>query len=214
MATEGVIKFTYQFFPYPPVHVCNIQELDEWRQVFYHHNILGQDPCRYDGAGFGNVSKRCPPFSTPQNKRSFFVTGTQTGSLGTLAPHNYTTVLEYYIEKNLIVTEGPVLPSSESLTHGAIYNISPEIRYVFHTHSPDIWRKAKLLGIPVTAPDIPYGTVEMAQEVKKLFLCTDVPSTKIFAMGGHEDGIISFGKSASEAGEVMLHYLIMAQKKL
>ncbi|WP_372368694.1 class II aldolase/adducin family protein [Candidatus Uabimicrobium sp. HlEnr_7] len=206
MEQEGVIKFQLRFFPYPAVHQKNIECLDKWRDILYTYKIIGQDPLRYDGAGFGNVSKRCPPFFQPCGKRSFFITGTQTGLKRQLTTHDYTTVLEYNIKENLIVAEGPVKPSSESLTHGAIYDADTNIRYVFHTHSPEIWKNAKALGIPVTNPDIPYGTVAMANEVKRLFNRTDVAKLKIFSMGGHEDGIISFGRSTREAGDIMLHY--------
>ncbi|BBM83733.1 class II aldolase/adducin family protein [Candidatus Uabimicrobium amorphum] len=203
---EGVIKFELRFFPYPAVHEKNIACLNSWRNTLYEYNLIGQDPTRYDGAGFGNVSKRCPPFFQPCGKRRFFITGTQTGLKSLLTTEDYTTVLEYNIAQNMIVAEGPVKPSSESLTHGAIYDADDNIRYVFHTHSPEIWHNAKRLEIPVTHPDVEYGTVEMAQEVKRLFYHSDVAQKQIFSMGGHEDGIITFGRSPQQAGEIMLRY--------
>jgi len=207
MEQEGVIKFQMKFYPFPAVHERNIHCLNSWRDILYQHNLIGQDPLRYDGAGFGNVSKRCPPFFQPCGHRSFFITGTQTGVKNQLTKEDYTTVLKYDIAQNLIVAEGPVKPSSESLTHGAIYDADDSIRYVFHSHSPEIWHNAKRLGIPVTDETVAYGTVAMAKEVKRLFVQTDVRERRILSMGGHEDGIITFGRSTKEAGEVMLHYL-------
>jgi len=51
----------------------------------------------------------------------------------------------------------------------------------------------------------------MVKEVTRLFSETDVLKKRIFSMAGHEDGIISFGKTAEEAGKVMLNYLARSQ---
>ena len=50
----------------------------------------------------------------------------------------------------------------------------------------------------------------MAREVERLWRRSALPDLKIFAMGGHEDGIVAFGRSAEEAGEVTLRYLARA----
>lgn len=206
MEQEGVIKFQYKFFPYPAVHSKNIETLNHWRNILYNKKLIGQSPDRYDGAGYGNVSKRCPPFYQTRNKRSFFITGSQTGLIQKLSPEHYTTVLEYYPQDNYIIAEGPTKPSSESLTHGAIYDADDTVRYVFHTHDPGIWHRATEMNIPTTNANVAYGTVEMAEEVKRLFRSTNVRDIKILSMAGHEDGVISFGRSAEEAGNVMLQY--------
>ena len=101
-------------------------------------------------------------------------------------------------------------PSSESLTHGAIYDLGAHIRFVFHAHTPVIWRRAAALRIPVSDRAVPYGTPEMAREVERLWRTTALPDLGILAMGGHEDGVIAFGRSAEEAGEVTLRYLARA----
>jgi L-ribulose-5-phosphate 4-epimerase len=47
----------------------------------------------------------------------------------------------------------------------------------------------------------------MAKEIKRLFEETSLRSEKIIVMGGHEEGIISFGKNLEEAANVMLDIL-------
>jgi hypothetical protein len=46
---------------------------------------------------------------------------------------------------------------------------------------------------------VPYGTPEMAREVQRLFRETDVRNWNIFAMAGHGDGIVAFGRDFREA---------------
>jgi len=103
-----------------------------------------------------------------------------------------------------------VLPSSESMTHGAVYDLGPHIRFVFHGHSPVLWRRAEALRLPVTGSRISYGTPEMAREVERLYRTSTLPELQILAMGGHEDGIVVFGRTAEEAGQVLLRHLARA----
>jgi hypothetical protein len=49
--------------------------------------------------------------------------------------------------------------------------------------------------------DIPYGTQEMAQAASDLLFNK---TSGIFVMKGHDDGIISYGTSAEEAGRIIL----------
>jgi ribulose-5-phosphate 4-epimerase/fuculose-1-phosphate aldolase len=169
--------------------------------------LVGQDPARYGGAGYGNVSARVGVPSLPPGTRRFLVTGTQTGALRTLFAEHYCVVERYDARRNWVQSHGPVLPSSESLTHGAIYDLSPAIRFVLHAHSPAIWRHAAALGIPTTPVDVAYGTPEMAEAVRRLYRAGTLPEERILAMGGHEDGIVVFGHRAEDAGLVLLRYL-------
>jgi L-ribulose-5-phosphate 4-epimerase len=113
-------------------------------------------------------------------------------------------------EENLVIATGPVLPSAESMTHGVVYNQNSAIKWVIHTHSPDIWHKRVALKLPSTAPDVPYGSVEMTREVARLFRDTDVAQHGIFAMDGHEDGIVSFAGNAETAAAIMINTLAYA----
>lgn len=201
---EGVIKFQMQYTPAPALAEDAVRELNAWRKILVLLEVIGQDPARYAGYGFGNVSRRMEPFDAQPNMRRFLITGTQTGEIADLGPEHFVVVTQCHPEQNLTVAEGPVKPSSESMTHGAVYAMDPEIRWVFHGHSPHIWRAASRMGIPTTRESVPYGTPEMSDEVCRLFQESDVRSRKIFSMGGHEDGVVTFGRTADEAGSILL----------
>ncbi len=207
---EGVLKFQLEFRPADPLPLDSLREINAWRKVTYLLGMIGQDPNRYGGYGYGNISQRLEPFDAPKHQRRFVISGTQTGGLANLTGQHYAVVRACYADQNRLVAEGPIRPSSESLTHGMVYDLDNELRWVVHVHSPEIWRQSQALALPTTHPDVPFGTPEMAAEVERLFRETDLPEKHIFSMGGHEDGIVSFGRTAEEAGTVLLLYLARA----
>ena len=209
--TEGVIKFQLDYQAGPPLPAPSLHTLNHWRAILYRHQLIGQDPARYGGYGYGNLSCRVPPFDVPAATRRFLISGTQTGHLPALGPEHYALILAAYPEENRIVATGPIRPSSESLTHSAVYAVDPAIHWVFHAHSPAIWQAAAALDLPTTAGDVAYGTPEMAEEVMRLFAATDVAARGIFVMGGHEDGVVAFGPTAACAGQTLLHALYAAR---
>jgi ribulose-5-phosphate 4-epimerase/fuculose-1-phosphate aldolase len=144
------------------------------------------------------------------NGAAFIISGTQTGGLDRLSPAHYALVTAVDPSNNSVVAEGAVRPSSESLTHGSLYRLDPLIGAVIHAHSPEIWMRADAIGLPVTRRDVPYGTPEMAKEVCRLFQNTPVSELKIFAMGGHADGIVAFGGSMEQAGLTLVRHLALA----
>jgi hypothetical protein len=93
------------------------------------------------------------------------------------------------------------------MTHCALYDLDSSVEYVFHVHSPGIWRNAGTFDIPGTKAGIEYGTPEMAEEMRRLFRESPARFRRIISLGGHEDGIISFGRSPEEAGLLILRYL-------
>jgi ribulose-5-phosphate 4-epimerase/fuculose-1-phosphate aldolase len=207
MEEEGVIKFDLRFTAGPPVAMDTLTELNKWRQILWKHALIGQDPSRYEGYGFGNLSQRTGPPDQPRGKRQFTISGTQTGHLEALDNRHYTCVTAYDAKTNQVCAEGPVRPSSESMTHGVIYDLDSELRAVLHVHSADIWNSATSQGIPVTNASVEYGTPEMSREVERLYSQSDIREKGIFSMGGHEDGIVAFGHSVEEAGNTLLKAL-------
>lgn len=208
MPEEGVSKFDLLFTAAPPgVLPTRLRELNAWRNILWQLGLIGQDPQRYGGYGFGNVSQRIAPDGTPAQQRVFVISGSQTGALANLDATHYATVREHAVAANRIIADGPIRPSSESLTHGMIYDLDDRIRTILHVHSPAIWEHAVRLGIPATDRKVPYGTPEMAQETGRLFAESGMRQKGIFSMGGHEDGIIAFGTSAKEAGCILLETL-------
>jgi hypothetical protein len=85
--------------------------------------------------------------------------------------------------------------------------VLPDVHYVFHAHSPEIWLHAKTLGIASTTVAAEYGTPDIAKEIQRLCQIPEVHDSRILSMGGHEDGIIAFGETAAEAGTTLIRYL-------
>ena len=89
-------------------------------------------------------------------------------------------------------------------------NLNPNIRFLFHGHVPAIWSRAEALGLPTTAASVEYGTQAMAFETARLYRSTNLSESKCYTMGGHEDGVVTFGRTASEAGEILVRILARA----
>jgi ribulose-5-phosphate 4-epimerase/fuculose-1-phosphate aldolase len=198
--TEGVIKFNLTFRTERVVGV-DVVELSAWRTVLKDLGLLGQAPGRYDGYGFGNISQRC--------SGGFVISGTQTGELDAVTLDDYAFCETWDLQRNAVDAQGAVKPSSESLSHASIYDVHETVTCALHAHSPDIWRNSVELGIAVTDESVAYGTPEMAKEVRRLI--TDMGSPGIFSMGGHEDGIFTFGRSLADAGQLMVRELVRAR---
>lgn len=207
---EGVIKFDLQFTPAPPLSAIELTALNGWRRILFMLGLTGRDPQRYEGLSYGNVSLRLPPYAAPPLERPFVISGTQTGALPELAPENYAVVRSWDPQRNRVVAEGPVRPSSEALTHGALYALDSKLRCVLHIHSPLLWRHTVHLELPMTDPVAAYGTPAMAAEVARLYAEPQVRAGGILAMGGHEDGLVSFGASIEEAGTILVRWLARA----
>lgn len=210
MSQDGVIKFQLQHTPASALPWAQLAELNAWRKILVMLECIGQTPTRYNNYGFGNISRRIGDEEDDPTQRCFVITGTQTGGIADLAAEHYTVVKACLPALNTILSEGPFKPSSESMTHGEIYAMDKRIRWVMHEHCVPIWRNAEALGLPLTSDKVSYGSPEMADEVRRLFHESDVRKRKIFAMGGHEDGIMTFGHTAEEAGQVLLDWLVKA----
>ena len=186
----------------------DIDDLMWWRDKLYELGLIGQDPERYGGVGFGNVSKMLT--YERSKRRPFVITGTQTGGLEHLDLSHYTTVLFCNPRHNRVYYDGSIAPSSECMTHDAVYQLG--YMAVFHVHSPVIWRHSKELQIPTTQECIEFGTPEMAEDVQRLYRETDMPSKQILSMGGHQDGVVSFGYSVKDVGTIMIAYFRRAER--
>ncbi len=189
---EGVIKFKLTLKRAPAPEMNQVIALEKWRALFFKLGLIGEYPI--EKVGFGNLSSRLP-------KKSFIITGSQTGHLAHLQAHHYTKVIECDLKKGSVTAEGLIPPSSESLTHYGIYEANSAIQYVFHVHHKELWEMLKNGPFDFIDEDIPYGTQEMAQAASDLLFNK---TSGIFVMKGHDDGIISYGTSAEEAGRIIL----------
>ncbi|MGH8548637.1 MAG: class II aldolase/adducin family protein [Methylococcales bacterium] len=208
---EGVIKFTLDFEPKSVLEIKDLGTLIAWRTVLHRLAMIGQDPERYGGLGFGNISQRIEAApATRKGLNRFVISGTQTGAAERLNDSHFCIITGSSIRNNRIVAEGPVKPSSEALTHAAVYRCHPDIRFVMHVHSPELWRATRRLGIPSIGTTIAYGTPEMADQVHNLIRSLGRPCAGIFSMLGHEDGIVSYADSAETAGNLLIDTLARA----
>jgi len=213
-SAEGVIRFEVEHETRmldPRVHGETVALLSAWREVLARLGLVGRDPGRYQGAGYGNLSARLPPFGdVGRGRRRFLVTGSQTGGIPDLSLDHYCVVERYDPARNAVRSRGPIRPSSESLTHGAIYDVTPAVRFVLHAHAPEIWRRARVLGLAMTRREVVNGTPEMALEVQRLYRESQLSTTGILAMGGHEDGVLAFAATPDAAGETLVKTLARA----
>jgi ribulose-5-phosphate 4-epimerase/fuculose-1-phosphate aldolase len=202
MTDEGVIKFQLDHTPAEPLPWEALAKLERWRGWMYAHGLIGVIETEHGPIGYGNISVR--------HGQGFIISGSQTGHLPRLDASHYTLVTAADPAHNRLHARGPIKPSSESLTHAMVYDQDPQIGWVLHAHWRLVWLAAARLGIPLTAPEVAYGTPEMAGETARLFAETKVKEIGIFAMAGHEDGIVSFGETAEQAAGVMEQYLRLA----
>jgi len=197
---EGVIQFDLQWQQTAPIH-ADLSALNAWRGILWKLGLIGQDPSRYHGVDFGNVSQR------QGSSRQFIISGSQTGHLAEVNEHHYALVTDFDPGTNRVVAEGLVRPSSETMTHGIIYTLDDSVNCILHVHSPAIWHAASALSLPRTAASVTYGTPDMANEVSRLFHETDVSQRGIFAMAGHEDGVVAFGTTPEASGLTLIRTL-------
>lgn len=202
---EGVIKYRSQHTQADLDAAIDIAEINAWRSIMQRLDLIGQDPARYGGLGYGNISLR---LQHPSG--SFLISGTQTGHLAHLNRAHYCIVLHADAPNNTLDSIGPCRPSSEALTHAVVYEQVPETQCVIHVHSPEIWQYGSELQLPCTAADIRYGTPEMAAAVAQLLTTEQCLNQRVFTMRGHEDGIVAFGNSAEAAAQRLITCLAEA----
>lgn len=199
---DGVIKYDRSNFTYSgPIESVEYFALESWRKKLYNLNLIGEYPDAQ--VGFGNLSEM-KSYSTLHQSTvpQFIITGTQTGKYADLDGQHYTRVLDYDIDHLKIKMMGPIEASSEALTHAAIYAHNRRIRAIFHIHSNIIWNGMINDNADFTSESIPYGTVEMARATET---CVGKKDFGFFCMRGHEDGVIAFGRTLDETGQLILN---------
>jgi methylthioribose-1-phosphate isomerase len=195
---EGYIKFDCEFTPAPPPDEALLAGIDLTREKMFRIGLIGHD--EEHEVDFGNLSIRGP------GPGQIIITGTQTGHFSWLGADHYVLVTEYDIEANLVRCTGTVRASSETLTHAAIYELDPGICAVVHVHHLQLWEQWKNV-LPTTAPDVAYGTPEMARELARLYQDSELRDKRLAVMGGHPGGLISFGETPAAAEGPLLALL-------
>lgn len=200
---EGVVKYQLDFTPGPTLPESDLAALISWQRILRSLELTGRDPGRYGGYAYGNLSLR--------TAAGFIITGTQRSDLVPAAEH-YCLVTGWDPAANRVIAEGPVEPSSECMTHAALYDADPAIGAVVHAHSPEIWQHHRELGMPMTDERVSYGTPEMAAEVARVYRENAMPAAGAIAMGGHLDGVLAFGQGIDQAGGAMVTLLARARQ--
>ena len=188
------VKFAYQRARADIAPFDALAELNACRRKLLEQRLIGVDS---NGVGFGNLSVR------DGVSGNFYITGSATGGVPELTPPDCVRVVAYDFARNWLRYEGAAIPSSESLTHAAIYESDPTIFTVIHCHDLVLWRTL-FDRAPTTSNSVAYGTPEMADEIMRLFTASDVRSRKIFVMAGHQAGIVTFGKNLKDAFDVLM----------
>jgi len=193
---EGYIKYNCHWEKTTTaINYKDLNELNKWRNMMYDLKLIGYYE-KYK-VGYGNISVRY------ENPEQILISGTQTGHLQSLDPEHYALVTKFDIDKNELHCTGPIKASSEALTHAVIYQLDSSCNAVIHIHNLELW-ESLMDKVPTSNPEVPYGTPEMAYEMMRLYKESDLPKRKLMAMGGHDEGIIAFGKDLKEAGDIIL----------
>lgn len=203
---EGVIQFAYSLnVPDGPLADAKLfSQLKAWREILMRLGLVGQDPERYQGLGFGNLSAR-----DPERPGEFVITASQTGAVVDLTQEELTRVVHCNLERFWVDAIGTQPPSSETLTHAMIYAADSRIQWVFHCHSPEIWQRTGDLALPATEADVRYGSPEMVGATARL-LAAYHSRPLVFTTLGHTDGIFSCGPTARDTGGLLVSYLARA----
>ena len=102
-----------------------LAELNAYRRKLLHLRLIGVDS---NGIGFGNLSIR------DGTTNNFYITGSATGGLPEITATDCVRVVAYDFAMNWLRYEGAAIPSSESLTHAAIYESDLSTSAVIHCH--------------------------------------------------------------------------------
>ncbi len=197
MTEDGYIKFQLHHQVTPPIGQDGIEALIHWRRQVYQAKLIGSYP---NGIGYGNLSVRTG------SGDQFLISASATGGLEQVGPTHFSLVSKVDPASNQVWCAGPRPASSESMSHGIIYQSLDAVQAVIHAHHRGIWEEL-LRSCPSTPSDVPYGTPEMAFAIEELLKSPLTLQVGAFAMAGHKDGVISFGTDLNAAGGRLLEYM-------
>lgn len=186
---EGYIKFSFDLNEKDIPSSSDWKTIESVRKTLYKQGLIGSYP---NGIGFGNISTRVA-------LSEFLITGSATGGKSDLKIQDYCIINEYDFSRNHVKGTGKTNPSSESMSHGAIYSTSYIINAVIHIHCKKLFdRMLADAAIPRTSLEIRYGTQEMAYAITEIV--TQINSNSgYFVTAGHDEGIFAFGQTIEEA---------------
>jgi ribulose-5-phosphate 4-epimerase/fuculose-1-phosphate aldolase len=191
--TQGYVgvKFNMERVKNKAPKDSRIELLATWCQEFDRRGLAPP----YDGGSYENLSLR-----VKMGHPEFIITASKSRLSDSDTPEKFCLVYDVnFAEKKVYFSAvKPREPSSESMVHALIYNMRPEVQYVFHGHCMEITRlciksrdQAEKLKISVTEHEKPYGTLELVDEVRKVL--KDNKHTNFIEMLNH--GFLSFDET-------------------
>lgn len=194
---EGYIKFTVHLADGDLPPCAERVRLNEVRTELHDLGLIGVLP---GGIGFGNVSVRLG------DSGKFIISGTATGARRILRPEDYCCVDSFDPSRNEVHCTGRIRASSESMSHGAVYQADRQIHCVIHVHSRELFQFMLAEPYPRTPQQAAFGTPELAEEILRLVRAGGA-AQGIFVTAGHEDGVIAYGPDADAVRNILLDTL-------
>jgi hypothetical protein len=192
-SVEDGIKFVCNWKNDAILFDRELKEINHWRSLLHRAGLIGIS----NGVGYGNISLRIGTTD------SFLISGTATGSKSLLEATDVSLVESYNLFANEIYCRGATRASSESPSHAAIYGLSNDINAVVHVHHAGLWLYGRDRW-PTSDEQAEYGSPEMAVAIQALWtngvLCEGQP----IVMGGHKDGLLTFGSDLKSATQGLL----------
>lgn len=201
MRDEGYIKYTSLSMDGPAPDFALVEAVNKSRSLLFQKGLIGVYP---DGVGFGNLSVRA-------TGNQFLITGSATGDLPVLRAEHYARVTSFDIEKNCVESVGKINASSESMTHGVIYETTRRTMCVIHVHNKPLFEYMLSGDFAATAPDVAYGTPAMAKAIKALVEKRS-RSVDIFVTAGHDEGVIAYGPDIQSVENIILETYSKVEK--
>jgi ribulose-5-phosphate 4-epimerase/fuculose-1-phosphate aldolase len=188
MSGEGYVKYTVEHTMSQAIETPHWMALNQARTKLYDMGLVGVTA---GGIGFGNLSVRV-------RGDEFLISGTATGACPVLGPDGYCLIRSFDIEKNRVVSIGPVKPSSETMTHGVIYQSCHGANCVIHIHSRAIFDAMIRDKYPATPETAAYGTPDIALAIGKLVREAEETEGRI-VLAGHDEGVIIYASTIERA---------------
>ncbi len=193
---EGYVKYDSRWRKGPAPDDDAVTMLEKCRHPLFEAGLIGH--YAEHGVGYGNLSVR--------TGSGFVISATQTGHVEHTCGEHYVLVTDVDVAANTVTSVGPLPPSSEAMTHAALYALTPAIAAVVHVHSASLWRQY-IDKLPTTDPAVPYGTPDMAREFSRLWHRSAFAEARVAVMAGHDEGIVSVGATLDEASTRLLDLL-------
>lgn len=191
MEENHITKFETEFESDVVPLDFRISELKDYAKMFADYELAPA----YPGGSHGNLSFRIVAEQDP-----FIITASMTALFDPLKSEDFVQVNFVDIDTNKVYAEGKRLPSSESIIHFGVYRVREDVNVIFHGHSEYILKNVDKLGIPQTAEEKEFGTIDLVEQV------LDVASEHdFFVMKNH--GFIALGKNMEEAWSKVEKYI-------